>query len=109
MDDMLIVAKSLSEVNKLKILLSTKFDMEDLGAAKKILRMEIHRIIALWRLWLSRSDYVGKVLERFSMGDAEPVHTSLANHFRLSTIQCPKPDDNAQDMSKVSYASAMDA
>ena len=109
MDDVLIVAKSMSEVNKLKILLSTKFDMEDLGAAKKILRMEIHRNIVLWRLWLSRSDYVGKVLERFSIEDAEPIRTSLANHFRLSTIQCPKPDDNAQGMSKVPYASAKDS
>ena len=32
-DDMLIAAKSMSEVNKLKILLSKKFDMKDLGAA----------------------------------------------------------------------------
>jgi hypothetical protein len=42
-DDMLIAAKSIIEVNKLKVLLSRKFDMKDLGAAKKILRMEIRR------------------------------------------------------------------
>ena len=49
-DDMLIVAKSLSEVNKLKILLSREFDMKDLGVAKKILGMEIHKQRALGRL-----------------------------------------------------------
>ena len=38
---MLIATKSMSEVNKLKILLSREFDMKDLGATKKILRMEI--------------------------------------------------------------------
>ena len=32
-DDMLIVANSMSEVNKLKILLSREFDMKDLDAA----------------------------------------------------------------------------
>ena len=45
MDDMLIAAKSMSEVNKLKTLLSGEFDMKDLGAATKILGMEIHREI----------------------------------------------------------------
>ena len=52
-DDMLIAIKSMSKVNKLKILLSREFDMKDLGAAKKILAMEIHRDRALGRLWLS--------------------------------------------------------
>ena len=42
-DDMLIVAKSMSEVNKLKIFFSREFDMKDLGAAKKILGMKIHK------------------------------------------------------------------
>jgi hypothetical protein len=34
---MLIGAKSMDEVNKLKTLLSRGFDIKDLGAAKKIL------------------------------------------------------------------------
>ena len=101
-DDMLIVVKSMSEVNKLKILLSKEFDMKDLGAAKKI-----RREIALGRLWLSRSGYVRIVLERFNMENAKPVSTLLANHFRLSTTQCPKTYDDVQDMSKVPYASAI--
>nr|GEU39227.1 putative polyprotein [Tanacetum cinerariifolium] len=40
-DDMLVAAKGMEEVNKLKILLNTEFDMKDLGAARKILGMEI--------------------------------------------------------------------
>jgi hypothetical protein len=36
-DDMLIGVKSMGEVNKLKTLLSRGFDIQDLGAAKKIL------------------------------------------------------------------------
>ena len=52
-DDMLIAAKSMSEINKLKTLLSREFDIKDLGAAKKILGMEIFRDRALGRLWLS--------------------------------------------------------
>lgn len=40
-DDMLIAAKSKIEITKLKKLLSSGFDMKDLGSAKKILGMEI--------------------------------------------------------------------
>jgi len=40
-DDMLIIVRSMKEVNKLKALLSKEFNMKDLGAAKKILEMEI--------------------------------------------------------------------
>ncbi|KAL6314158.1 hypothetical protein AAG906_011900 [Vitis piasezkii] len=106
-DDMLIVAKSMVKVNKLKSLLSKEFDMKDLGTTKKILGIEIHRNRASRRLWLSQYSYVKKVLERFNMDDAKPVSTPLANHFRLSTNQCPKTDDEVKNMSKVSYASVV--
>ena len=106
-DDMLIIAKSMSEVNKLKILLSREFDMKDLGTTKKILGMEICKDRTLGRLWLSHSGYVGKVLERFNMENAKPVSTPLANHFKLSTTQCPKTDDDVHEMSKVSYTSTV--
>jgi hypothetical protein len=41
MDDILIAAKSMSKVIKLKTLLSREFDMKNLGTDKKILLMEI--------------------------------------------------------------------
>ena len=84
-DDMLIAAKSMIKVNKLKSLLSKEFNMKDLGATKKILGMEIHRDRASRRLWLSQHSYVKRVMEKFNMDNAKPVSTPLANHFRLST------------------------
>ena len=42
-DDILIAAKSKKEITTLKKLLSSEFEMKDLGAAKKILGMEITR------------------------------------------------------------------
>jgi hypothetical protein len=106
-DDMLIAAKSIFEVNKLKVLLSKEFDMKDLGVAKKILGMEIRRDRDAKKLRQSQAGYVRKVLERFSMENAKPVSTPLANHFRLSTSQCPKTVEETEDMSKVPYASSM--
>jgi len=42
-DDMLIAARNKTRVQKLKTQLKKKFDMKDLGEAKKILGMEITR------------------------------------------------------------------
>ena len=106
-DDMLIAAKNMVDVNKLKSLLSREFDMKDLGAAKKILGMEIRRDRKSGRLWLSQKNYVQKVLENFSMANAKVVSTPLANHFKLSTRQCPSTKEEVEDMSKVPYASAV--
>ena len=52
-DDMLIASNHLRDVNELKSLLSKEFEMKDLGPAKKILRMEIHKDRKSRRLWLS--------------------------------------------------------
>jgi hypothetical protein len=41
------------------------------------------------------------------MENVKPVSTHLANHFRLSTSQCPKTVEKTKDMSKVPYASAV--
>jgi hypothetical protein len=106
-DDMLIPANSIVEVNKLKVWLSREFDMKDLSAAKKILGMEIRRDRDAKRLWLSQAGYMKKVLERFSMENAKLVSTPLVNHFRLSTLQCQKTVEETEDMSKVPYVSAV--
>jgi hypothetical protein len=106
-DGMLIATKSIIEVNKLKVLLSREFDMKDLGVAKKILGMEIYKDRDVKRLWLSQAGYMKKVLERFSMENAKPLSTPLANHFCLSTSQCPKTVEETEGMSKVPYASAV--
>ncbi|CAA0825269.1 Uncharacterized mitochondrial protein AtMg00810 [Striga hermonthica] len=106
-DDMLIAAKNMRDIIDLKSLLSQEFEMKDLGAAKKILGMEIHRDRGSNKLWLSHKGYVEKVLQRFGMNEAKPVSTPLANHFKLSVDQCPKSDKETQDMVEVPYASAV--
>jgi hypothetical protein len=45
---MLIASKSMKEITVLKPQLSSEFDMKDLGAANKILGMEIVRDKKVW-------------------------------------------------------------
>ena len=52
-DDMLIACKDKSEICKLKSLLSSKFEIKDLGDAKKILGMELIRDRAKWIICLT--------------------------------------------------------
>src|ERR1044072_2253231 len=87
-DDMLIAANHWSDVNDLKVKLSREFDMKDLGAARKILGMEILRDRSAKKLWLSQKKYIEDALKRFDMSRCKPVSTTLANHFKLSLENC---------------------
>ncbi|KAH9293237.1 hypothetical protein KI387_041559, partial [Taxus chinensis] len=95
------------EIKVLKKQLSESFDMKDLGAARQILGMRITWDRKEWKLNLSQEEYIKKVLERFNMQDAKPVGTPLAGHFKLSKEQCPKTEQERNQMSKVPYSSAV--
>ena len=53
-DDMLIPTKDMREIIKVKAQLSKEFEMKDLGAAKKILGIEILRDKEKCKLYLSQ-------------------------------------------------------
>ena len=76
-DDMLIVSKSMDEINRLKAHMARTFDMKDLGVAKQILGIEIHRERKNGKLSFSQEKYVEKILERFEMNKAKPVNVPL--------------------------------
>eukprot|EP00253_Pinus_taeda_P036082 PITA_36082 len=83
-DDMLLVGNDEEIIQDFKTQLSSKFDMEDLGAANYILGMEIKR-------------------ER----DSKPVKVPIPLGVRLSAEQCPKEQEEEEEMSRVPYASAV--
>nr|GEW71301.1 retrovirus-related Pol polyprotein from transposon TNT 1-94 [Tanacetum cinerariifolium] len=105
-DDMLIDAPNKDQIRELKDQLSNEFDMKDLGAAKRILGIDIRRDQKMGKLTLSRTDYISKVLKKFNMSTCKPVPTPLAPHFKLSSHECPKSEEDKEDMSRVPYLSA---
>ena len=64
-DGILIVAKEISEVNKLKEKLNKEFEIKYLDATKKILGIEIYQNRGAHKLYLSQSRYIEKVLKCF--------------------------------------------
>ncbi|TXG63967.1 hypothetical protein EZV62_010961 [Acer yangbiense] len=78
-----------------------------LGAAQKILGMQIRRDRVTGKIWLSQAKYIQNILERFNMNEAKPVTTPLAAHYRLRALQCPTIEKELEEMSKVPYASVV--
>ncbi|KAH9791941.1 CCHC-type domain-containing protein [Citrus sinensis] len=97
-DDMLVACKDREEIDKLKVLLNSEFEMKDLGYAKKILGMEIRRNRSKGIMFLSQEKYLRKVLETFDMSKAKPLQLPLASHFRLSNLQCPQTEAQKQGL-----------
>jgi hypothetical protein len=81
--------------------------MNDFGAAKKILGMEITRDRKSGLLFLSQYGYIQKVLHHFNMHDSKPVSTPIAPHFKLSSSQSSSTDSEFEYMSKVPYSSVV--
>ena len=104
-DDMLIASKDKSLISKLKSQLSEEFEMKNLGAAKKILGIEIQRDRKTGKLHLSQGHYLEKVPGRFNMGNCKAVSTPLAAHFRLPAEYCPQSEEDIDKISNVPYSS----
>ena len=106
-DDMLLVGNDKEIIQDLKTQLSSKFDMKDLGVANYILGMEIKRDWTKRKLWLNQRKYVKTILQRFYMQDSKPVKVPTPVGVNLSVEQCPKTQEEEEDISCFPYASAV--
>ncbi|KAK3008845.1 hypothetical protein RJ639_013700 [Escallonia herrerae] len=76
-DDMLIAAKSISDVNSLKEQLKREFEMKDLSAVKRILWMKIQRDQLAGILYLSQKKYI----ERATLQTIVALSTTEAEYI----------------------------
>ncbi|KAH9769407.1 Integrase catalytic domain-containing protein [Citrus sinensis] len=106
-DDMLLACKNMKLIDLLKQQLRDKFDMKDLGPAKRILGVEMAKNRTTRTLFMSQEKYVKKVLEKFGMLNCKPVSTPMAAHFKLSSQQCPSIESKQTEMLKTPYASSV--
>ena len=97
-DDILIVGRNVSRIDKLNKQLSKSFSMKDLGPVKKIFGIRIERDKTSKKLYMSQEQYIEKVLERFNMSKAKVVRSPLASHFKLSSRHSPSIDKEKEDM-----------
>ncbi|KAA0051442.1 Retrovirus-related Pol polyprotein from transposon TNT 1-94 [Cucumis melo var. makuwa] len=100
------MGRDLTKLKEIKAQLSAEFDMKDLGAAKKILGIEILRDRNNNELSLTQKTYTNKVLCRFNMANSKVVSTPLAQHIKISARGSPKDPTDRQAMSYVPYSNA---
>jgi hypothetical protein len=65
--------------------------------------MEIKRNRVDRKLWLNQIKYIETILHRFNMQECKPVKVPIPVAVRLSTEQCPKAQEEEEDMSRVPY------
>ena len=81
-DDMLIIGSNNDIIKATKRMLTSEFDMKDLGVVDVIIGMKISRKFD--GLILSQSHYVKKVLEKFKKYDDSPVRTPIDVNLHLT-------------------------
>ncbi|KAJ9539459.1 LOW QUALITY PROTEIN: hypothetical protein OSB04_032192 [Centaurea solstitialis] len=85
MDDMLIMGTNLYVINQTKRMLSSSFDMKDLGVADVILGIKIHQNSEGYIL--SQSHYIEKVLKKFGHYEDRSVVTPFDPSTNLKKNQ----------------------
>lgn len=78
----MIAEEKICDIENLK-LMNSKVEMKDLGAAMKILGMEIFRDREK-ELFLSHKAYINEVLTRFVMSSNEPISTLCTANVHLT-------------------------
>jgi hypothetical protein len=82
-DDMTILASSTALMTVAETDLESMFNVKKLGAIRQLLGMEICRK-ADGSIFLSQSQYIVKILERFQMHNSNPVSTPMDSHVKLA-------------------------
>lgn len=76
-DDILLMANDLGEVNRIKKQLSEKFEMIDMGEIKQFLGIKVERDEIREQIKISQPKYIDGLLKRFGMSDCRPVSTPM--------------------------------
>ncbi len=76
-DDLLIIGNSKPEIDHLKDSLGNLFEMKDMGAAKVLLGIEIHRDRPNRKLWITQRNYTAEILKKFRMEETRNVSTPM--------------------------------
>ena len=108
-DDILLASSDVSLLLETKKILSSNFDMKDLGKASFALEIEIHRDRNKEVLGLSQKTYIEKILNKYGMHKCSPSPAPIVKGDRYGNFQCPKNQYEIDQMKAVLYASAVES
>jgi hypothetical protein len=76
-DDITMLGNLGSEIDRIKLFLSSRYDMTDLGEIESYLGVCIMHDRSIKRLEIDQSRYISKILDHFGMADANLARTPL--------------------------------
>jgi hypothetical protein len=88
-------------------MLSSHFDMKDLGDASVVLGIQIFRDRSHGVLGLSQKGYIEKILKRFNMHSCTPCTAPVQKGEKFSKVECPQSKSETTEMENVPYASVV--
>ena len=68
--------------------------------------MEINQCRIKGKIFVSQTNYILKLLDKFSMSQVKAAKTSVVGYFTLASTLSPSNDDKKDGMDKLPYASA---
>lgn len=104
-DDICIFGTNQSEVQDLKLYLSSKFSMKDLGVMTNYLGIEVTQDLTNGVTKLSQSNYLKKVVEKFQMSESKPNSTPM--EYKLSLTMSKDCDKNFENKCRQIIGSIM--
>jgi hypothetical protein len=106
-DDILLASSDVSLLLEMKRFLSSHFEIKDLGEARFVLGIEIHRDRVKEVLGLSQKIYIERVLKKFSMHKCSASPAPIVKGDGYGKFQYPKNQYEIDQVKMVPYASAV--
>ena len=101
-DDLLITCSDLNLINETKKLLSERFEIKDLGIAKKFLGFEIQYNVEKKHVKIHQSKFSEQLVTKFGMQNSKTVSTPAQPGLKLT-----KRNENEESIDSTIYRSAI--
>lgn len=102
-DDMLSFSNNESMENSLVETLKEAFEITDLGNVSSVVGMRVIRDDQKKSISIDQSAYISQILTRFGMNDCNPCTSPMDSGQTLSLNDCPKDDNEKQEMDAKPY------
>jgi hypothetical protein len=102
-DDILFVHNNATLCQEIINLISSKFDVTDLGVPTRLLGLRVHRNEETGSISLDQEEYVQQLLTKFNMIDCNPVSTPQQPGVQLSSSSSPTTPEDVIEMKRTPY------
>jgi len=103
-DDLVLAAPTLTQIDWIRTKLNQEFEMTDLGEIQSFLGLEIERNWSCRTLFISQTQYIHRILHDHGMRDCNSVNSPADPHIRLEKSS---PTFEATDTERRRYQSAV--